>query len=164
MDKIELLPSDDESLFQPIDKEIPEDRIESCITFGKVMVKALQDEMTTGIALAAPQVGIRERFFVFADGRMFLNPTIDSPKSEKIKKLPRYFDKPTFPKGEGCLSFPGKLVEVPRWEKILASWIDENGVQHSRERLKGIESHVFQHEFDHLQGICIIQNLEVSDE
>lgn len=165
MSDIRLVDSEDEALYERIEHEIPEERIEACLKMGKQMVNSLQEEFTNGIALAAPQVGVRERFFVFADGRMFLNPRIDSPKTDRSKMLPKYFDHPTFPHGEGCLSFPGKQVEVPRWEKILASWIDENGVLHERERLKGIESHVFQHEFDHLEGICIVRNqLEVSDE
>ena len=159
MDEIRLIPEDDPSLYEAIANNIPEDRIEACVLFGNLMVKVLNSSMKSGIALAAPQVGIRERFFVFSNGRMFLNPKITSPISTKSKTLPKYFDKPTFLDGEGCLSFPSKRVVVPRWEKIRANWTDENRVVHTNERLSGIASHIFQHELDHLNGVCIVPRL-----
>lgn len=52
---------------------------------------------------------------------------------------------------EGCLSFPGKNVRTRRPATIMVGYYDENG-KYRQEELEGLESIIFQHEFDHLQG------------
>lgn len=52
---------------------------------------------------------------------------------------------------EGCLSFPGKNVQTRRPSKIMVGYYNENGKYHEEE-LDGLESIIFQHEYDHLQG------------
>lgn len=114
-----------------------------------------------GFAISAPQVGITKRIFVFDDGRVFINPEILTPKSG-VKIPPRMWNKP-IEMGEGCLSFPGVAVPVPRWESIKVRYIDKD-LKVIEERLKGIAAMAFQHELDHLNGITIMDHLEKLEE
>ena len=52
---------------------------------------------------------------------------------------------------EGCLSFPGLWVKVNRPETIEVEYEDENGEKVQRE-LYGLQSRIFQHEYDHMEG------------
>ncbi len=95
-----------------------------------------------GCGLAANQIGIAERFFVWNFG-MVINPEIMS-HGEEIKKAP-----------EGCLSFPGQIVNKERFTEIKVKYVDEYGFEKVKE-LTGVSARVFQHENDHLNGICIV--------
>lgn len=105
-----------------------------------------------GIGLAATQVGIDLRFFVFDLGKeerkpqVVINPIIISKSDEKI-----VFE-------EGCLSIPGLRIPVERSKKIVVKWIDEKGNEIQKE-LSELESVLFQHEIDHLEGKLIIDKL-----
>jgi peptide deformylase len=54
---------------------------------------------------------------------------------------------------EGCLSFPELFFEVPRHKNITAGYIDRDGNKRIIE-LTGIDARCFQHELDHLDGVC----------
>jgi peptide deformylase len=98
-----------------------------------------------GIGLAAPQVGIQERFFIadIRDGKqyVFINPEIIE------KKKPVIMD-------EGCLSFPGVFTEVKRFEKIKVKAQDLAGQEFILEA-EDLLAQVIQHETDHLDGILL---------
>lgn len=107
-----------------------------------------------GIGLAANQVGVNKRIFVmgpFAENErpmVIINPEIiEFEGSAQIE--------------EGCLSIPGVFEKVKRYAKIKCSYTDIDGNQHT-ETLDGLRSIVFQHEFDHLNGICFIDRLDKS--
>lgn len=99
-----------------------------------------------GVGLAAPQVGISERFFIMQDGLSILaciNPEIINHGRDAEEKP------------EGCLSFPNQQVVKKRWRVITLRYTDETG--RLRERVfKGLAARVAQHELDHLDGINII--------
>ena len=57
---------------------------------------------------------------------------------------------------EGCLSFPDQFINVKRPDKIDVMYEDEEGREH-KIKLEGFASRVFQHEFDHLEGIDFTQ-------
>ena len=58
---------------------------------------------------------------------------------------------------EGCLSVPGKYVEVERAQKVWCTYTDENGdIKEIAEG--GRMSNIIQHELDHFQGICKVYN------
>jgi peptide deformylase len=112
-------------------------------------VRELVDEMfeimgLKGIGLAAPQIGLNKRIFITGYGqkKVFINPKI-------VKKLGS-LKKDT----ESCLSLPGIEVVVPRHEKVLIDFYDENW-QHRREVFSGMLARVIQHEQDHLNGKLI---------
>ncbi len=101
-----------------------------------------------GVGLAAPQVGIPFRFFVttLAGMRVIINPTITKVAGIRASKP------------EGCLSFSGgkskTFVARPVWVEV--EWTDHKGGQRAG-RLTDFAARVFQHETDHLNGICIFK-------
>jgi peptide deformylase len=109
-----------------------------------------------GIGLAAPQIGILKRMFVIiapVDNteqedtqlfeKAFINPTILWKSLEQI-----YYN-------EGCLSIPDIFEDVLRPKSIRVSYCDIN-LNSIEEQLDGIVARVFQHEYDHLDGILFI--------
>lgn len=112
-----------------------------------------------GIGLAAPQVGIFKRLFIIRDmddaGKpldtfsMFFNPSWVSIR-EDGKSLGE----------EGCLSVPGRSYRVERWNTIEATWWDFDEATglpvQKTETLKGYKARIFQHEWDHLQHVSIV--------
>jgi len=99
-----------------------------------------------GIGIAAPQVGVAKRFFWFND-ELAINPVI-LYKSDKLLKTQ-----------EGCLSLPGELwsairhfVIIVKYQTYLGKFNKDSFIT---TKLIGMDSIVFQHEFDHLEGIMI---------
>jgi len=100
---------------------------------------------TSGIGLAAPQVGISEAMIVVDAGTglyKLLNPKIT-------------FREGTQEMEEGCLSVPGIGVRVKRAKKVIVEAIDESGKPVKIEA-EDLLACVFQHELDHLDGKLII--------
>ena len=99
-----------------------------------------------GIGLSANQIGISERVFV-----MILNleteETITCYNPRIIKK---YNDSVWCE--EGCLSFPDEIINIQRPDRIVVKYEDEDKKEH-KIKLEGLAARVFQHEFDHLEGI-----------
>jgi peptide deformylase len=95
-----------------------------------------------GIGLAAPQVGIPLRFFIYGLRPEHLTVVINP----SIIQADKYKDGI-----EGCLSFPGRTRSVERAERITVRYTDVNGNQIERE-MRGLNARIFQHETDHLDG------------
>ena len=99
-----------------------------------------------GIGLAAPQVGRNIRVIVvklqYGDIQEMINPTIKWYSDHVVKVE------------EGCLSIPGKYIELIRPSKISVSFQDLSG-KYKRWKLKSLEARVVQHEIDHLDGILM---------
>ena len=97
-----------------------------------------------GVGLAAPQCGIGLRFFLSAiEGhRVVINPRIVRTFGGRVSKP------------EGCLTWPGRTTFVARHEGIVAEWTDRNGAKKTT-TLTGFPARIFQHETDHLNGVCI---------
>jgi peptide deformylase len=154
--------------------EIPEDiKPFSILDYKKINMKSVEVKLepsikmiyrlcktckeNDGIGLAAPQVGIFDRIFVVFDSKedcfdVFVNPTWKA-KTEAGKSSEE----------EGCLSVTGLQFFVNRWNSIEAAWeewsTDESGKKHKTVRkqvLDGLRARVFQHEHQHLSGICIV--------
>ena len=105
-------------------------------------------EDAVGVGLAANQVGLLRRFFVYRvdeDGPLeaLVNPVIDWESDQEE----------TFE--EGCLSLPQVVVEVTRPAQIRVSAQDRFGEPIELE-VEGLEARVIQHELDHLNGVLII--------
>ena len=108
-----------------------------------LMYRIMKDN--SGIGLAAPQAGLNYRMFIMED-LVIVNPTIKETSKEVIKEV------------EGCLSFPQLWMNVERAKTIVANFFDENGVEKTEE-FSDIYSRCFQHEFDHLDGVCFNQRV-----
>ena len=97
-----------------------------------------------GFGLAANQCGFKQRVFVMGTGDDFIacfNPTIIAETLEKSIVA------------EGCLSFPMLALKISRPASIQVEYYDWNGEKHEA-TFEGLTSHIFQHELDHLNGIC----------
>jgi peptide deformylase len=104
-----------------------------------------------GVGLAATQVGVLRRVFVFEpdeDGlRAVVNPRIAETSGEPEAD------------GEGCLSLQGVRVPVERSTKVILEGKDPDG-EDVRYELEGYAARVVQHELDHLDGVLIIDRTD----
>ena len=96
-----------------------------------------------GIGLSANQCGIPIRMFVFGDNKNYI-PCFNTKILE--------YGGPEVAIEEGCLTYPGLFVKIYRPEWIVAQWEDENRELH-KENFTELQSRVFQHEYDHMEGI-----------
>lgn len=106
-------------------------------------------EIHGGVGLAGPQIGLPWRIIhINYGGRRIdaINPIITSYD----RKLGKYTAT------EGCLSFPGVLVDISRWKRIKISYTDVHGVA-NHHYAQGMLARVWQHEIDHLDGIVITE-------
>lgn len=112
-----------------------------------------------GIGLAGPQIGILKRIFVIDTSPLCENDNT-SEKYERVFINPIILDrhKEVGIFAEGCLSLPGIYEDVTRPDKVLVRYQDMafNTIE---EELDGIKARIFQHEYDHLQGILFIDRL-----
>jgi peptide deformylase len=113
-----------------------------------------------GVGLAAPQVGVLQRFFVAelpadeeenlpAETYILFNPEIVKDRGEQVGY-------------EGCLSIPGYIGEVVRREQVTVQALDERG-RSLRLKVEGYLARVFQHEIDHLDGVLYTDKLTDPD-
>jgi peptide deformylase len=106
-----------------------------------------------GVGLAATQVGETWQIFVVdcasegekSDLRAFVNPEILSREGALVFE-------------EGCLSFPGAREEIERAEKVRVRALDAAGRPFELEA-EGLLAIAIQHEYDHLQGVLMIDKL-----
>ena len=111
-----------------------------------------------GVGLAAPQVGISQRFFIMGipvnpkekEGErtwyVIVNPEIVETSETEVNME------------EGCLSFPGLYIEVYRPEEVTIRYRDEFGEPHELHS-EGYRARVILHEYDHLEGILFIDRI-----
>ena len=103
-----------------------------------------------GCGLSANQIGMNIRAFAmirdieYNDVIVCFNPRIISRSDDCVWCE------------EGCLSFPDQFINVHRPDKITVKYEDEEGKDH-KISLSGFAARVFQHEFDHLNGIDFTQ-------
>ena len=116
----------------------------------------------SGVGIAAPQVSESLRIFIIAgaasprypdapetETKVIINPEIISASDESEKGW------------EGCLSIPGLRALVPRRKSIRAVYRDreDNLVE---EGFSDFEARVFQHEYDHINGVVFLDRVESS--
>ena len=103
-----------------------------------------------GIGISANQIGIWERAFAMVrdlennEVMVCFNPRIIKSYSEEVEME------------EGCLSYPELFLKVKRPDKIVVKYEDEDKKTH-KIKLQGLASRVFQHEYDHMEGIDFTQ-------
>jgi peptide deformylase len=103
-----------------------------------------------GIGLAAPQIGVSKRIFVVdmqdeVPGRtplVVINPKFVRTEGEHVAV-------------EGCLSVPGMVGDVTRFETVTLSALDRQGKKFTLEA-DGYFAVCLQHETDHLNGVLYI--------
>ena len=120
------------------------------------LVRLVDDMLETmyaepGLGLAAPQVGVRKRLFVYDleagnDPRALINPEIVESDGEWEFE-------------EGCLSVPGLSWNIvrPKTIHLVGRDLDGNEVSIEADEL---EARLFQHELDHLNGVLLVEHLD----
>jgi peptide deformylase len=122
------------------------------------LILTMDHEM--GVGIAAPQVGINKRLFIFT--------RLDKPGYPvQVAINPKIVNHPENTvcfEDDGCLSIPDFSGNSIRWEWVDVEYYNENG-ELIKERLEGYSrggnftAVVFQHEFDHLDGILFTDKL-----
>lgn len=117
-------------------------------------------EQSSGVGIAAPQVAEAQRAIIVASrpttrypnapempATVMLNPSFTPLSTERHKDW------------EGCLSIPGIRALVPRYTAIQVHYTDMAGaLQHAE--LTDFPARVFQHEYDHLEGMVYLDRVE----
>ena len=98
-----------------------------------------------GVALSAPQVGLDMCMFVMG---------VDHAKVEVFNPTIIAYSKEEALMNEGSLTFPGLLVIVKRPIAVTVEYFNKNKELQETE-FQGLTARIFQHSFDHLQGITI---------
>jgi peptide deformylase len=115
------------------------------------LIKDMAESMyaSSGVGLAAPQVGVSKRIITIDEDEeellVLLNPEIIKSEGEALDE-------------EGCLSLPGVYSEVQRSLKVTVKALNENGdpIEITKE---GLTARALQHEIDHLNGILFIDKI-----
>ena len=127
----------------------------------EAMVNAMFDLMfeSQGVGLAAPQVGLKKRILVLNEtgdrekrdqDLVLINPKILSKTGELTR-----FD-------EGCLSFPDIYASIERPDRCTIEAQDLQGNVFQGD-YDGFLSRIIQHEFDHLEGILLVDRMSPAD-
>lgn len=111
-------------------------------------------EEKRGIGLAANQIGLNRRVFVmgsrilegFPEPFAVFNPVITEASDEQV------LDE------EGCLSYPDLYLKLKRPSWIVAQYQDSTG-NLKEIRVDGYLAKCFQHELDHLNGVCFVDKV-----
>lgn len=122
----------------------------------KLVERSMIDFMieNKGIGLAANQIGITKRVFVMGS---YSIPEFPKPFALFNPKIVEVSEETVIDK-EGCLSYPGLFLSVKRPSWIVAEYQDAKG--NTRDiRVDGYLSKCFQHELDHLDGICFVDRV-----
>lgn len=121
-------------------------------------------QQANGVGIAAPQVAMGDRLFIVAsrpnlrypqaptiEPTAMINPQIIANSTETVKDW------------EGCLSVPGIRGLVPRSRSIEIEYTSRDGKLHQQE-LTDFVARIFQHEYDHLDGIVFLDKVESTQE
>src|SRR4026209_1248631 len=108
-----------------------------------------------GVGLAAPQVGKNIRLFVMNptgepnDNRVYVNPILSDPEGDEASE-------------EGCLSLPQINAQISRNRSMRMQAVDLEGSKIDQVE-SGYVARIWQHEYDHLNGVLIIDRMGLGD-
>jgi peptide deformylase len=132
-------------------------------------VEILREELVKGenaAGLAAVQLGIVKRFFGIKKNNkkidIYINPKIIKTFGERVYPIMINKDNKEEDFLEGCLSVPDYFGTVKRYLKIEIGWKELRGgkLVSKKQKLSGFEAIVWQHEYDHLEGILFIDYIK----
>ncbi|APG64383.1 MULTISPECIES: peptide deformylase [Tenacibaculum] len=120
----------------------------------------------SGVGLAAPQIGKDIRLFLIDASPFAEDEELEESDREALKNFNKVFinaeiieesgDEWAF--NEGCLSIPDVREDVFRQESVTVEYQDEN-FKTITETFTGLAARVFQHEYDHIEGILFTDKL-----
>ncbi len=120
-------------------------------------VRRLIDRMTelmfdtSGVGLAAPQVGVTVRLFLASpsfredDLHVYINPTLVDSDGQVTDE-------------EGCLSFPQIFTKVKRARRVTVRALGRDGEPFTQD-LEDLHARIVQHEGDHLDGVLLVDRM-----
>jgi len=119
-----------------------------------------------GVGLAAPQIGKAIRLFMIDASPFAENEELEDEERAFLKDFNKVFinakiikeENEAWAFSEGCLSIPNINEDVMRQETIYIEYVDEDFVP-KKEVLKGLAARIFQHEYDHIEGILFTDKL-----
>lgn len=123
--------------------------------FDDALIRLVRDMLETmddagGVGLAANQIGMAQRVFVYdCDG---MRGALINPEWEPIDDVVQVGP-------EGCLSIPDLQADVERHETVVARGRDEYGRPVTL-RANGLLARCIQHETDHLDGVLFLRRLD----
>lgn len=150
-------------VLRKVGKEITKDYpdLEKLIENMKETMKNAQ-----GVGLAAPQIGKDIRLFLIDASPFAESDELEEEEKEHLRNFNRTFinakiieeegDEWGF--NEGCLSIPNINEDVYRNETIKIEYQDEN-FELKKDSLTGLAARIFQHEYDHIEGILFTDKL-----
>jgi peptide deformylase len=139
-------------------------------TFDADLQNAADDMLETmraapGVGLAAPQIGLSQRLIVVE----YAEPPDDPDDPQPSPNPPKLFvmanpeilrhSTETVSGNEGCLSIPGYMGEVDRYESVTVRGFNTRG-KPLRVKADGWLARIFQHEIDHLNGVLFIDRTD----
>ena len=117
-------------------------------------------EGSNGVGLAAPQIFVSKRLMVVASKPTKRYPYApEMPATVMINPEFSPLSDVTVKDYEGCLSIPSIRALVPRYHSIRVSYTDLTG-QRLEVNFEGFIARVFQHEYDHLNGLVYLDRVD----
>jgi len=135
---------------QEIDKKYPK-------------LKELIDDMfetmydSSGVGLAAPQIGLSIRLFVI-DGAPFEEDPVKDFKEVFINAVIKEETGDLWKFNEGCLSIPSVREDVQRKPEVYIEYYDANW-KLQKKTFDGMAARIIQHEYDHIEGILFTDRI-----
>ena len=120
---------------------------EGLVRLSADMIETMYE--AAGVGLAAPQVGVQRRMFVYDVGEgpaVVINPQIEESRGEWL-----YY--------EGCLSIPELHFDLLRPKEVHLHGYDLSGNELDIEADE-LLARCFQHEMDHLDGVLLVERLD----
>ncbi len=141
-------------------KDITSAPIKKVLKDMRAALHSYKSEGFTGVAIAAPQIGVPLRIFLVEDTSTTreedeeLLPTLVAinPRIMKLSRTKTLLS-------EGCLSVPDEYGKVTRSTHATLRAYDENGNEYER-GASGLLAQIFQHEVDHLDGILFVDRAD----
>ena len=133
-----------------------------------ILIANMKETMNnaSGVGLAAPQIGKAIRLFVIDASPFAEDDELSKEEQERLKNFKHVFINPKILKeegsawafNEGCLSIPDVREDVFRKETVTLEYEDEQFKKHTMV-LNGLAARVFQHEYDHIEGVLFTDKL-----
>lgn len=134
----------------------------------KELITNMKETMynASGVGLAAPQIGKAIRLFIIDASPFAEDESLSKEERDVLENFNRVFinaeileeEGEEWAFSEGCLSIPDIRQDVFRQPKVTFTYQDEDFNTHT-ETLEGLAARVFQHEYDHIEGILFTDKL-----
>lgn len=134
----------------------------------KELIANMKETMynASGVGLAAPQIGKDIRLFIIDASPFAEDEDLDDEDRATLKTFNKVFinaqileeEGEEWAFNEGCLSIPDVRQDVFRQPKVTFEYQDEDFKTHT-EVLEGLAARVFQHEYDHIEGVLFTDKL-----